>query len=104
MRGTDREIESAIERLHSSVFAADAVGAIGQGEEVAKDTIRRIYSGFDLDFVEVEEVMQQRRRVTLMAAMLSGQGPGTIGPTSFLEGIAVGLLIAEARAREEAGS
>jgi hypothetical protein len=98
------EIHAAAARLRERVDASGAVQAAAAGvdEDGAEAVLRLMFSGLDLDFDELQEVMSQRRAQFQLAALLTGQ-PGLIAATFLSEGIATGLLIAQARAREEAG-
>ncbi len=99
------EIQAAQQRLRERVDAADAVDKVigGITESEAEATLRRMLSGLDLDFNELQEVVHLRQQQATLAMLLSGR-PGMIAATFFSEGIAVGLLMAEARARAEAGT
>lgn len=97
------EIEAASQRLRDRVDAADLAGAVAKGidEAEAEATLRRMFSGLDLDFDELQEVTRQRQMQGNLVMLMSGKA-GMVAATFFTEGIVVGLLIAEARQREEA--
>lgn len=96
------EIEAAEARLRERVDAADVIGKVLQGvseqEAEAEAVLRRMLSGLDLAFDELQAVMARRRGQAFLAAMMTGH-PGLIAAIYFMEGIAIGLLVAEARDR-----
>jgi hypothetical protein len=97
------EIKAAEQRYRDRVDAAGVADTAmrGASEDEAEAAVRRMLSGFDLDIDELKEVLGRRHLQASMAMVISG-APALTCATFFSEGIAVGLLLAEARQREEA--
>lgn len=96
------EIEAAVDRLKERKAAA-SIDVSGFGEAVDVEVFRRIWSGLDLDMDEVLE-RAQSVRYSAFGSLSSGMNAVDVVAGYWFDGIATGLLIAEARAREEARS
>jgi hypothetical protein len=103
-----REIRQAIERLEERQRSAGSGSGVVDGEEPIEqidDYVRRVFSGLDID---VEELQSEMAGVVSIidAALTMGLAPSTaeVGGAKFADGLAVGLLIAEARQKAEASA
>jgi hypothetical protein len=96
------EIESAIKRLEERKLASGVVGD-KYGELQGEDATRRVFSGLDLDIDEVFEVHRIMAR-TVLGGLAEGNNAVLVGAGMWFDGLVTGLLIAEARQREEARS
>lgn len=94
------EIRAAAQRMEARKDAAQIAGI---GQMVDEDTARMIFSGVGLDFDEVME-MTPRVQSAIFIGLLQGLAPTAIGAGLYFDGIVTGLLIAEAREREEAAA
>lgn len=93
------EIKAAIERFEERKTAA------GLGEQPVirdQEVVRRSWSGLDLDLGEVEELLPYLMRAALIGILTTGLPPAKIAADLWCDGLAVGLLVAEARAKAEA--
>lgn len=94
------EISEAIDRLEAR---KDAGGLNMQqaGQIVGEDVTRRVWSGLDINLDEVDEIKREIA-VSILGGILEGNHPVTVGTGMWFDGLATGLLIAEARDREKA--
>lgn len=96
------EIAAAIKRLEERKLATGIDGdKAGQFQD--EDGTRRAFSGLDLDIDEVFAFNVVMVRTTL-SGIAEGNPAGLVGAGMWFDGLATGLMIAEARAREEARS
>ena len=97
-----RELEAALRRLDARKVAAvgepDETGQIGDGG-VSLGAGRYLLSGLDVDPEELGEFCAQARAMFSRAVVMGGASPLDTAAALFLEGVAVGLLVAEARQR-----
>jgi hypothetical protein len=97
------EIRAAMERMRER---KEAVGLSAENPAVegtlkdAAELIGRIFSGLDLEPLELLEQGENVRESSWMAVLLGVAPPGQIAAACWLDGLGVGLLIAERRARE----
>jgi hypothetical protein len=90
------ELRDAMFRMRLRQEAAGV--SEGAGSPVTVNTFRLIFSGLDLD---MNEVWVAKRGVEEAArlAIAEGHAPAFIAGGMFLEGLGVGILIGEARAK-----
>lgn len=99
---TAGEIKAAAERYQKRLDAAGMnASVLGEGSEAIEAAFRRAASGLDIDPEEVREAASQEAPAILVAS-LAGLSPVAIATGQWVNGLIVGLLVAEARQREGA--
>jgi hypothetical protein len=93
------EIRDAMQRMRRRQDAVVGVNAEGKpGSPVTKETFRQIFSGLDLDLEEVQVAKEAIEKAARLA-LDQGEEPGFVAGGMFLDGLGIGLLLAEARDR-----
>ena len=95
------EISDAMHRMRQRQKAA-GINTTGEpGSAVSEETFRLIFSGLDLDIEETQRAKEGNEEAA-RTALEEGEDPGFVAAGMFLDGLGIGLLIGEARAKREA--
>jgi len=95
------EIADARRLYMERMELAGAEEALKEGDDATEAAMRRACIGLEIDFDEVREVCAENTPI-LAVALLTGMSPIAVACGQWAEGFVLGLLVAEARKREEA--
>lgn len=93
------ELEAARLRLTERKEAAGLVEAMLADDDGLEAAARRALAGLDLDFDELMQHAATRRKSSTTLHALTGMEAGLLASGQFIDGVAIGPLVAEARAK-----